>query len=618
MQTLQDILQNQGAEFLDGLMNDYVLVYEKLSASTLSFRRIGNELHFYKGSDKEEITSINATLYRYFQDGMDYIKRVSLIFYMEFPEGWLFKCQYFVSNKTNLIEYDYVPQNNLVLSCIDSGTSMIEDPDVLKRWAERLQIDYSQPLFQGFLSEFQKEKINDFLKGSVPEGITFSQYIATVLNPNASHSLYKRDFNGGVDSFIFKFYKPKSKKTVCAKIVDPYMASLLNSNKNKYNQERYNNEDEIILANFIAYMQTVNLSEIKAEGDTDDERYMDVICKLFNRYMEKEVGLYKGVEESVVSESFGVNLDNVKNEKTRELLKNNPNLTTAFQIIVGSFADKKDPNDVNPTSLIDNELVGVFNKEVENIRSIAKKEEKVKTFMDLMNPKNGDVEPKGEEKVMDFVEFMKSIGEYDRLEKPAEKEPKSEEDNVKTEPEKHEEKHEEEKKDTEPKEQANKENGEDSDAKDDKEKDTDKKENEKTEEDEKDDSKDNDAKVDGSDNDEKDKEDKKDEPKEELKKDNKDDVKEEDAEKEESDNKDEHKGEDAENGSDEAKQDDNKSLDKNENKEKEPQKEEPKTAPDKANSEKEDTKSAKEPKEKKEPVKKEKPQKNDAPKPEAL
>lgn len=411
MKSFQDILQTQGDEFLNRLMNDYVIVYEKLSASTLSFKRIGDELHFYKGSDKEEITSVNATLYAYFQKGIDYIKNASLIFYREFPEGWLFSLKYFVDNKTNIIEYDYTPQNNLVLSFIDNGSNIIEDPDILKRWAERLQTDYAQPLFQGFLTEFQKEKINDYVQGKYNEELPFSQYMISILNPAMNHSNYKNGFTGGVDSFIFKFYSPNSKKCVCAKIMDPYMASILKNKEDSFEKNKYGNETEIILANFIAFLQTVDIDKIEVSGGNDEERYLDLICKLFNMYIEKERSLFisSKKEDKKVDENYTVNFDNIKNQETAKLLKDNPNLVTAFQIIVGNFAQYKDPQTASTLSLLDKDLIGIFNNEVSKIKEASvEKKEKTKTFNELM----ADEKEKDDktEKVLNYEEFLKKEG----------------------------------------------------------------------------------------------------------------------------------------------------------------------------------------------------------------
>jgi hypothetical protein len=432
MKSFQDILQAQGDEFLDRMMNDYVIVYEKLSASTLSFKRTGDELHFYKGSDKEEITSVNATLYSYFQKGIDYLKNASLVFYREFPEGWLFSFKYFVDNKTNIIEYDYTPQNNLVLSFIDNGSNIIEDPDILKRWAERLQTDYAQPLFQGFLTEFQKEKINDYVQGKYSDDIPFSQYMISLLNPAMNHSNYKNGFSGGVDSFIFKFYSPNSKKCVCAKIMDPYMASILKNREDSFEKNKYGNETEIILANFIAFLQTVNIDKIEVEGGNDEDRYLDLICKLFNMYIKKERSLFlpkDRKEDKKVDENYTVNFDNIKNKETAKLLKDNPNLVTAFQIIVGNFAQYKDPQSASTLSLLDKDLIGIFNGEVSKIKEASmEKKEKTKTFNELMadeKEKNSETE-----KVLSYDEFLKKEG-IPVNDKPARQEqpvPKKEDD----------------------------------------------------------------------------------------------------------------------------------------------------------------------------------------------
>ena len=412
MKSIQNILQTDGIEFIDSLMNDYLVVYEKLNASTLSFRRIGNELKFYKGRDNEEITSLNETLYSYFKDGIEYIRRVSLVFYMEFPERWLFRLQWFNPNSSNLVNYQNQPKNNLVLSCIDTGNSIIEDLNVLKKWADRLQIDISEPVFSGFLSEFQKDKLVDYVEGKCECNVPFSQYIISILNPGVSHSAFSDTFNTIIDSFIFKFYKAGSKKCIAMKLVDPYIDQMLKQNKDKFG-DNSGTENEIILANFIAWLQTIDLNDFDVEGDTKEDRYLDLLCKLFNKYIEKEQKLFKDMK-SDINESYQVNIDNIKNEDTAKLLKENPHLSTVFQVIVGSFIDKKDTEN-NPLSIMDDTLKELFNKEVSSIKRITDdKDEQVKSFTELMKSSMNNIEtaPKDskDEKIMSFSELMDKIG----------------------------------------------------------------------------------------------------------------------------------------------------------------------------------------------------------------
>ena len=585
MKSFQDILQSRGYEFLDNLMNDYVLVYEKLNASTLSFKRIGDEMHFYKGVDKEEITQTNLALYSYFQKGIDYIKNVSLVFYREFPENWLFKFQYFVDNKTNVIEYDYIPKNNLILTCIDSGTNIIEDPDILKKWADRLQVDYSKPLFQGFLSEFQKEKINDFVQGKYQDNVPFSQYLTTLLNPSMTHSAYKDGFDGGVDSFIFKFYSPNNKKCVCAKIMDPYMLSIMQNGDNSFDKDKHNNETEIILTNFIAFLQTIKLDDIEVEGDNDDERYLDLICKLFNLYIDKEKKLFSGIKTEKVDENYGVNFSNIKNEETKKLLKDNPNLVTTFQIIVGNFTEYKNPNDVNPLSLLNTDLINMFNNEVDKIKEISKSKETTKTFMDLMKNDDKKEDTKKDDKVLSYTEFLKREG-LDKKEETPEK-VETDDNTEKAEPKKVE--YDEEKKE-EPKKEDNVKEKDDEDKKEKGSKETPKEDNDKKEE-----TSENEETEDGENKEEE--ETKNDEDKE---KDNENDEQKEDG----------SKGDDNEND----KQTKNETPEEKPSKETKGEQNEPKEEQIKEEPVKEEP--AKKPeKEQKEKPKKEKPEKNEAPKP---
>jgi len=404
MKTFQETIQSNGLEYVNDLMNGYTMVYEKINASTLSFKRIGDTLYFYKGRSNEEINDINSMLYTYFQNGIDHIKRTSMIFYMEFPENWLFRMQYVVSNDNNMINYKNMPQNNLILSCIDTGNTIIEDPNVLKKWAERLQIDYAQPIFNGFMSEFQKEKLTEYLSNGDLNGISFSQYVISLLNPQMTHSALSDEFMGGIDSFIFKFYKPGSKKSTTLKLVDPYMTALIKQNKHEFGKID-GTESEIILANFIAYLQTVDIKKIKAEGETENDRYIDIICKLFNEYIKKEQALLKDVKGNV-NESYSVNLEKIKNQETVEILQKNPSLTTVFQIITGMFMNTKDGD--NGGSLISGNVKDAFNKEVEQIwNHVSDKTEDVKSFKELMDGDN----KKTDDKVMSFTDFMKSIGE---------------------------------------------------------------------------------------------------------------------------------------------------------------------------------------------------------------
>ena len=125
MITLQNILNSEGQEFLDNLLNKEVVVTEKLNAATLSFQKkvksemdLNRKLTFYKGSgvNKREITVADRVMTNFYSNGMTYLNNLSKIIIDKIPNNWVFVCKYFPSHQPSFINYSVLPKNNLVLS----------------------------------------------------------------------------------------------------------------------------------------------------------------------------------------------------------------------------------------------------------------------------------------------------------------------------------------------------------------------------------------------------------------------------------------------------------------------------------------------------------------------
>lgn len=418
MLTFQEILEQNGIEFIDALMNNYLVVYGKKNCSVLSFMRCGEELKFFKGNDKEEITPLNYALHTYFEDGINYIRRASSIFFREFPENWLFKMNYYpkVSSDVNVVN----PNDELLeISAIvsDSGNIMKEE-SMLSSWAERLNVGYVKPVFSGFLNEFQKSKLYAYIKEPVLNAqVSFSSYIMDILNPNLR--------SDSVEGYYFNFYKNGSKKATALKLIDPMIAAL-SKKTSGYEVKKNSNTSELVLLNFVCWLKGVDLNKYKVDGDDDDSRYLDLICKLFNDYIEAESAIYK----SYIKESFNlINFDKITNDKTRELLKSHPQYQEPFQIIAGSFKAQKDVAYVNPTSLMNTEIVNSFNNEVERIMqkvsvsNIPQKETNPSKPQEVKDETGGDKS----EKFLTFIDFISQDKDSDYVKSmEKEKEEKSE------------------------------------------------------------------------------------------------------------------------------------------------------------------------------------------------
>ena len=177
MQSLQSILGTKGQEFLDNLLNKEVIVTEKLNAATLSFQKkqkseldLNRKLTFYKGSgtNKKEITIADRVMTTFYSTGMQYLNNLSDLIMDRIPANWTFVCKYFPNHQPSFINYSVLPKNNLVLSCIiTSGGTRLDDTDDLKNWADMFDIACQEPVYKGYLTEYQKERLNDYIKDSV-------------------------------------------------------------------------------------------------------------------------------------------------------------------------------------------------------------------------------------------------------------------------------------------------------------------------------------------------------------------------------------------------------------------------------------------------------------------
>lgn len=360
MLSLQNILSSEGQEFLDNLFNKQVIVNEKLNAATLSFKKehssemdLNRKLTFYKGSgsNKKEITIADKVMTTFYSAGMTYLNNLSKLIIDRIPANWTFVCRYFPNHQPSFINYSVLPKNNLVLSYIvTSGGTIIDDVDDLRSWAEMFDIAYQEPVYKGFLTQYQKEKLNDYIKGKTGSKESFSRFIITLLNPSLTHSLYQNDgFDSPIDGFIFKFLSDDGfTKPMSAKLIDPYMTSIIAKNKSG---KAFKDNTDVLLSDFAVFMTGQDMDSIILTSKTESERYLELFYRLFNRYIKYKKAQLEDFDvdtNDIVKESidvdFSVDIDKITNETTKKLLKDNPEYRNIFKTLLGSFKSKKPDN----------------------------------------------------------------------------------------------------------------------------------------------------------------------------------------------------------------------------------------------------------------------------------
>ena len=383
MLSLQNILNTEGREFLENLLNKEVVVTEKLNAATLSMQKkhtsemdLNRTLTFYKGTgvNKREITIADRVMTTFYMSGMTYLSNLSKLIIDRIPANWTFVFKYFPNHQPSFINYSVLPKNNLVLCCIiTSGGTKIDDCEDLKSWAEMFDVPYQEPIFKGFLSEYQKEKLRDYVEDGSNNKESFARFIITLLNPSMKGSLYQNDgFESPIDGFVFKFISDDGiTKPMTAKLIDPFMSALISKNKSK---KGYSDNTDVLLSDFTIFMSNQDMDSIVLTKKDDGERYLELFYRLFNRYIKYKKSQLEDFDvdtNDVVKESididFGVDVDKISNETTKKLLKDNPEFKSIFKTLLGSFKSKKDDN--YKSIVMSPGVVRLFNGIVDKINS---------------------------------------------------------------------------------------------------------------------------------------------------------------------------------------------------------------------------------------------------------
>ena len=381
MLSLQNILNTEGSEFLENLLNKEVVVTEKLNAATLSMQKkqtsemdLNRNLTFYKGSgaNKREITIADRVMTTFYASGMTYLSNLSKLIIDRIPANWTFVFKYFPNHQPSFINYSVLPKNNLVLCCIiTSGGTKIDDCEDLKTWAEMFDVPYQEPIFKGYLSEYQKERLKNYVEDGSNNKDSFARFIITLLNPSLKGSLYQNDgFESPIDGFVFKFISDDGiTKPMTAKLIDPFMSALISKNKSK---KGYNDNTDVLLSDFTIFMSNQDMDSIVLTKKDDGERYLELFYRLFNRYIKYKKSQLEDFDvdtNDVVKESidadFGVDVDKISNETTKKLLKDNPEFKSIFKTLLGSFKSKKD--DDYKSIVMSPGVVRLFNDIVDKI-----------------------------------------------------------------------------------------------------------------------------------------------------------------------------------------------------------------------------------------------------------
>lgn len=431
MKELSDIYKEVGQQFIDDLFKDYLTVTEKLSGSSFSFEKDNNIIKFYKSNDKP-INLIDRTLMVYYESAISYIKRATLGIMTTIPDNWRFCFQYFVHNEPGVIQYDNLPKNNLVLTHIQIKSAsgkigkIIEDPRVIGDWANALNVTPLLPVFKGYLTDIQKQKIRDFIStpkedhAELFKTSSFASYLIHVLNPSVKATTLQSDLAKPIDSIVFKFYKAGSTQMFSAKMIDPYTLSLMKDKKLVDLRRVPADINEILLLDILAFIEERGLKKGEILSISPDERYLELVSSIFNDYIIKRSAGLKEIDiekaEFAKGDEFKLNIDLIPSESTKNTVRDNERMQDLFKIMLGSLRKKRNPD--RGGNVLTPSVINDFNLLVDKIEDAVNTEvtTEFKTFGDYLNLKNVNESDENADELV-IKEKSLSINEFVHLNK---------------------------------------------------------------------------------------------------------------------------------------------------------------------------------------------------------
>lgn len=403
---LYDLYNKKGKEFVEDLFNNYVTVNEKMDGSAFIFERDKEtgKFTFFKRDQRTPITLVDRTLMKYYEKPIQYIESLPPHVIKEIPRGWRFGLEYFATNSPVEIVYDEIPKNNLILSYVHKKDSQgkirgtIQDKESLDTWADLLGVERPPIIFQGFLSDEQKNEILNFLRTPFEDLLSeyktrsFVAFIIGVLNPELKKTALNFDLDKPIEGIVFRFGDDESEKEpVLSKMVDPVFTEMAKNKAKKRTEERPSDFLGLTILDVMNFILENGVESFAAEGNTEDEKYISFISDVFSKFLNEYSFKYKGADfeepEYLKKEEFRLNKDLIKDRRVLKYLEEDDSFESLYKLILNSFRKiKKRAGGVITPSIIDqfNSLVNSIEKRIQSQKPSKQiVESEIPSFMDF-------------------------------------------------------------------------------------------------------------------------------------------------------------------------------------------------------------------------------------------
>ena len=348
LNTIASVLDKRGQSYVDKLLNDEVVITEKLDTFRILFENVDGEIKFFK-KNNSLITLIERTLNDVWEQAL--VELPTLIGETELPEGIRFGVAYTPVERPLRIPYTNLPRYILtdITKRVDNKIVESYDYEEVKHWAGILCMGRPPVLFEGKLDEEQKRLLIAYDTQQYDgEFDTFAEMITKTLQSSYS----KEPIIEGVVI--------KSGKNLLQ--VVSYEFEILDEAYKKTSGSR--DFYDIVLLSLNEFMDSYKFPRLNEE--TSAELYLEIVSDIFEKYCETEK-ISEGLDASyLTSPQYGhmgkLNPKFIKNEKALKYINEDPIYEALYRVFLSSFRKYKRPYGLLTESVVEkfNSYVGVI------------------------------------------------------------------------------------------------------------------------------------------------------------------------------------------------------------------------------------------------------------------
>lgn len=356
---LRQIHDRKGEEFLNNLLNNYVIINEHVDGNFFGMKKNQSNDRFKYFKKTGEITYVDRMLMKFYNPAIAHFESMPEDKRNRIPSNFYFGFQFVSGKDGGKSKYSRLPKNNLVLSYIhrldESGNPIetLQTKADLEKWAYYLGVEPPPIIFEGKLDDEQKSAILEFVyspKSKLEERFqteSFSKYILKVLNPDVSDETIKSGLTGDVSGIVFRFYDENDENSKAnaflAKLIDPIFIEAsgdnVESEKNQTNDYIW-----LILIDLMNHFELYNEDDLikMCQGFDDyDSKYISIINQVFKDFIKEYSFKYDGLEldtpEYLNLPEFEMDFNLMQDGDLKNLLNGNKTYCEIYRILSNFF-----------------------------------------------------------------------------------------------------------------------------------------------------------------------------------------------------------------------------------------------------------------------------------------